>query len=370
MVQGQLRKAAQICQKALDLAAQHGRPSLGVAASPHSQMGRLHYEWNELDAAEQHVERAFELSEQWGNVDQAANNAVTLARVRHARGDIAGARDALARLEQMIRGHALTPPAAEQVAAQQVRLWLALGDLASASRWMRQSTPQAYTDGQSVYVRELGQITRARVLLAQGQAGQALSLLDPLLQAAQSGKRAGRAIEVLALHALALQSQGREDEAVTALAEALALAEPEGYVRIFVDAGPAMAQLLLSLQRRIGTDSALQIELGQRLPAPSLEYVVHLIKAFGTSPVTSQALDAGTPPVATARGVQTCFEPLSERELQVLRLIAAGRSNREIADELVIAVSTVKSHVNHIHGKLGVKSRTQAVARARTLNLL
>jgi LuxR family maltose regulon positive regulatory protein len=165
------------------------------------------------------------------------------------------------------------------------------------------------------------------------------TLLAQLLQAARAAGRMGSAIKILALQALAFQAQGDHGQALSALKQVLALAEPEGYMRTFVDEGPPMAKLL-------------RHALSQGI-APS--YVARLLAAFGET----------TEPTA-----QPLVEPLSERELEVLRLVAAGLSNREIAQELVIAVSTVKSHTNHIYGKLGVKNRTQAAAWAKELNLL
>jgi LuxR family maltose regulon positive regulatory protein len=350
VVQGRLCQAAETCRDALELATgQHGGP-LAVAASAHSAMGRLVYEWNDLEAAAHHVMRAVELSERWGNVDQAASNRVTLARVFQAQGDQAGARDALREAERLIRGRSVTPPVAAQVTAYQVRLWLAQGNLAAASRWAQESTGGPSPSGGAsalrtspddglVYAGEFERITLARVLLAQGEPGRALALLERQLASAEGGGRTGRAIEILALQALAFQAGGEMDKATSALDRALSLAEPEGYVRTFVDEGAPMEKLLRhTLSRRVKPD-----------------YVARLLEALGM-PAAPQA--------------QPLVEPLSERELQVLRLIAAGLSNREIAQELVVTISTVKSHVNHIHGKLGVKSRTQAVARARTLGLL
>jgi LuxR family maltose regulon positive regulatory protein len=152
----------------------------------------------------------------------------------------------------------------------------------------------------------------------------------------------GSVIEILVLQALAFHILGDLDQALSALHRALSLAEPEGYVRTFIDEGQVMAGLL----RQAMTQGI----------APG--YVGKLLAASGDSPL---------PPAPAA---QPLAEPLSDRELEVLRLVAAGLSNREIAAELVIAVSTVKSHINHIYGKLDVKSRTQAVARGRLLGLL
>jgi LuxR family maltose regulon positive regulatory protein len=163
-----------------------------------------------------------------------------------------------------------------------------------------------------------------------------------LLEAAQAAGRTAHVIKVRALQALAYQAQGDDGRALSALEQALVLAAPEGYVRTFVDDGEPMARLL----RRA------------RAKGIAPEYVSRLLAAFGERT-----------PAAAPLG-QALVEPLTEREMEVLRLIAAGLSNREIGDELVVAVSTVKSHINHIYGKLDVKNRTRAVARARTLGLL
>jgi LuxR family maltose regulon positive regulatory protein len=171
--------------------------------------------------------------------------------------------------------------------------------------------------------------------------------LQQLHEAAMAAGRLENAIEILVLQALAFQVEGDANQALSPLKRALSLAEPEGYVRTYVDEGEPMARLLRrALQQGI---------------APG--YVSRLLAAFGegappASPVTQALVD------------QPLIEPLTERELEVLRLIAAGLSNREIAQELVVAVSTVKTHINHIYGKLDAKSRTQAVAQARALDLL
>jgi LuxR family maltose regulon positive regulatory protein len=181
-----------------------------------------------------------------------------------------------------------------------------------------------------------------RILLALGQPAEALPVLARLLEGAEKAGRIRSLIEILALQARALRARGDADQALSTLARALALAEPEGYVRTFLDEGEALARLLhRALMRGI---------------APG--YVSELLAASGES----------TQPGAPV--AQALVEGLTERETEVLRLIAAGLSNREIAQELVVAMSTVKSHINHIYGKLDVKNRTQAIARARTLGLL
>jgi LuxR family maltose regulon positive regulatory protein len=172
-------------------------------------------------------------------------------------------------------------------------------------------------------------------------------LLARLLEAAEAARRVGSVIKILALQALAFQAQGDVGQALSALERALSLAEPEGYVRTFVDEGEPMARLL----RRA---------LSQGITP---NYVARLMAAFGETAESS-------PSVVQPLVNQPLVDPLSKRELEVLRLVAAGLSNREIAQELVVAVSTVKSHINHIYGKLDVKSRTRAVAQAQALGLL
>jgi LuxR family maltose regulon positive regulatory protein len=235
------------------------------------------------------------------------------------------------------------------------RLWLAQGNVGAASRWAREHRLSPVEP--VPYVREVEQLVVARVLVALaatgdqsgrsgpthgGEVHKAQALLARLLEGAEAGERTGSMIKILPLLALAFQAQGDVDRALSALSRVLILAEPEGYVRTFVDEGEPMARLLrLALSRGIAPD-----------------YVARLLAAFG------QEAELMSP------AVESLIEPLSKRELDVLRLIVAGLSNPEIADELVIAVSTVKTHINHIFGKLGVESRTRAVAKAQDLGLI
>ena len=196
----------------------------------------------------------------------------------------------------------------------------------------------------------------ARVLLAEGRPGPALKLLDRLHTAAAAQHRAGSLIEVGALRALALAAGGQQAAAVDALAGALTLACPHGHVRVFADEGPPMAALLrrLIIAQRTG-EAAAEVPLG---------CLVRLQHAFGSTQATP---DPGQSPAAAAPGL---VEPLTGRELEVLAMLAAGRSNQAIASELVVTLDTVKKHVSHILGKLGAASRTEAVARARELGLI
>jgi LuxR family maltose regulon positive regulatory protein len=197
----------------------------------------------------------------------------------------------------------------------------------------------------------------ARGLIAQGQPGQALALLDRLHAAAVTQDRTGSVIEAGVLQALALAACGNEAGAVAALAEALTLACPQGYVRIFADEGASMGTLLGQLS------AAQRARQGEANGVPP-DYLARVQAAFGPRHVV---------PLARARvpaGSPQLVEPLTARELEVLQLIAAGRSNQRIARELVVVLDTVKKHVSHVLAKLGATNRTEAVARARDLDLI
>ena len=235
------------------------------------------------------------------------------------------------------------------VPARRARLLLAQGDLAAAARFARENG--LGPDDEPDYAREPGHLVLARVLLAQDRPGQALALLDRLHAAAAAQGRTGSLIETGALRALALAATGDEAGAVTALAGALLLACPQGHVRVFADEGPPMAALLgrLIAAQRTGCRAAAEVPLG---------YLARLQRAFGPGRPARDPVPSGI------------VDPLTSRELEVLEMLAAGRSNQAIARELVVTLDTVKKHVGHVLGKLGAANRTEAVARARELNLL
>jgi LuxR family maltose regulon positive regulatory protein len=201
---------------------------------------------------------------------------------------------------------------------------------------------------------EIEQTILARVYVANAQADEALTILKPLLEAAEKRGRTGNLIRLLAVQALALTAQGERESAAQALGRALTLAEPEGYVRTFVDEGDPMRSLIADLRLRIA-DARLRS---------------HAEKLLAAFPSVASA-DAAVPARSEIRIPRSeMIEPLSERELEVLRLIAEGLSNQEIAHRLFLSVPTVKWHTTHIYGKLGVTNRTQAVTQARALGLL
>ena len=331
-LQGQLRRAAEVCQQVLQSAEKWTGPGLGML---YLGMADVLYEWNKLAAAEQHVREGLALGEPGGYLSLLTNGYILLARVRQACGDAQGARDAIRRLGQAVEQRDLLQTFVEEVAAYRAWSWLMEGDLGAAARWAQTIEPSL--DDRLDTLREFQWITLVRVLLAQGRPDDARPLLEHLLHTAEAEGRMGKAIEILALQALARQACGDAAGALAALQRALVLGEPEGYVRSFVDESTPMATLL---RRALS-----------RGMAP--HYVRRLLAAFA-EPTVEQPL----------------IEPLTRRELEVLRLIAAGLRNQEIADQLVISLATVKRHITNIYGKLGVSHRTQAVARAQELDLV
>jgi LuxR family maltose regulon positive regulatory protein len=226
-----------------------------------------------------------------------------------------------------------------------------MGDnLAAAVPWAETSGLHA-DDNDLPYLREMEYLTLARVFIAQHRTEDALRLLARMLPTAEAGGRMGRVIEILMLQALALQAQGVSAEAFAALDQALTLAEPQGYVRTFVDEGEPL-RLLLQRMKAEGRSPSMN------------DYMNKLLAAFATPEGQSAKVHPST------FNLQPPVEPLRDRELEVLSLIAEGRSNQEIADKLILGLSTVKTHVNNLFRKLDVSSRTQAIARARELGLL
>ncbi len=354
LLQSKLHEAAAMYRQIIQ-SAESGK-QLSIATMAYISMGRLLYEWGDLDAATRHLTTAIELSQQWKSADMPATCLVYLAHIRQTQGDVDGTRDLLLQTEQALQGHIISPPTVGTVKAFQARLWIRQGNLEAAKRWVReyQARPSDMP-GYPGYLRQVEGATWARVLNAQGKPEAAIQLLDSLLQAAEAAGQTGNVIELLALRALALRAQGQSAQAMTMLERALTLAEPEGYFRIFVDEGEPMRLLL----QRMKVEDPRKGAEGGRMQ----EYIGNLLAAFGEQPAS-----ADLHPSSFIS--QPLVEPLSERELEVLRLIADGFSNAEIASKLVIAQGTVKRHINNIYGKLGVQSRTQAVAKAREIGLL
>jgi LuxR family maltose regulon positive regulatory protein len=342
-VQGRLGEARAIYEQALRIVEERQEPVF--TGIEHVGMGDLLREWNDLEAASHYIERGLRLAESGGDCAFLRDGYVARARLEQSLGKWDCALVSVRKAEQVVRRHR---PAWDTalVEAWQARLWLARGDLPAAERWARASGLTA--GGELSFLNEFGHMTLARVWLAQGRRDQAARLLERLRAAAESAGRMGRVLEILVLQALTLQADNDAVGALAALERALLLGEPEGYVRTFVDEGAPLADLLLC-----GTEH--NVWTGPNL----VPYVNRLLFHLGLQP----------PPQPEIQGPEI-IEPLSERELQVLRLVAEGASNQAVAQTLCVAVSTVKAHLRNINGKLAVNSRTQAVARARDLRLL
>ena len=347
---GRLDAAVETCRQALEVGDEPGHAPLVVAGPAYVCLAEVAYERNEFDTALAHVTDGIRLCRQFVHTAPLAAGLATLARIRQATGDPAGALEAINQAEQA----SPSPPGLlNPVPALRAQLLLAQGDLPTAVRW---ATERGLgPDDEPDYPREPGHLLLARVLLAQDRPDRALALLDRLLAAAAAQDRVGSLIEAGALRALALSASGAEAAAVTALAGTLMLACPQGYVRVFADEGPPMAALL---GRLIAAQRA-----GQAPAEVPFGYLARLQRAFG----------AGLPAPGPGRDtavVPGIVDPLTGRELEVLKMLAAGRSNQSIAGELVVSLDTVKKHVGHVLGKLGAANRTEAVARARELSLI
>ena len=325
-------------------------------------VGDIWREWNDLDTAQEYLTQGIAIIEGITTADAPiiAQGYTSLARLLQARGEY---RQVFALLEQyadLARQRPFMPYLFAQGAALQAHVALAQGNIRAASHWADGCSLSINDDLNYLYEREY--LTLARVRIAQGREqssrhllDEALVLLARLLADAQPKARMHSAIEILVLKALALQARGDLPAALNALTEALTLAQPEGYVRIFLDEGVPMMTLISQVGR---VDSGLQ-EYAQALLA-------HTQYAKAVPPGSTPASFLSNP----RSGQQPLVDPLSERELEVLQLMAAGAPNEEVADRLVIAVGTAKRHVSNILAKLAVSNRTQAVARARELGLL
>jgi LuxR family maltose regulon positive regulatory protein len=342
--QGRLDAAVLTCEQALDALVTSGRP-LPAAGPSYVALAEIAYQRDELDLALRYAIEGIALCRQFVYTVPLANGLATLAMIRQATGDPAGA---LGVITEAGQAYPAPPGLLNPVPAQRARLLLSQGDLPGAARFPRETG--LGPDDEPNYAREPGHLVLARVLLAQDRPGQALALLDRLHAAAVAQGRTGSLIETGALRALALAAAGDEAGAITALAEALLLGQPRGYVRVFADEGAPMAALLgrLIAAQRTGRAAAV-------VP---LAYLARLQRAFAAGPPASDP------------GPSAIVDPLTSRELEVLDMLATGRSNQAIARELVVTLDTVKKHVSHVLGKLGAANRTEAVARARELSLI
>jgi len=351
--QGHLQQAADRYRETIRLGSRWGSGEpLPLTGEAFIGLSQVLYEWNDLNGAIHHAGIGAKLVDRASRANYSVMGYLMLAWQNQACGNINAVTETLQRANE-------NPPAPTNshilvhASAWKARLSLAQGDLNAANRWAASQGPKLNLEDMPDFWSELPYLVLVRLHIAQGQIDEIPSLLDNLAQKVEAEKRTGSLIEILTLQSIALQAQGNLDQALIKLERALSLAESEGYVRTFVDEGEPMAKLLrLAASRGIAK-----------------KYVRKLLASFhrtipGTEPQAKRSSAEG------AIVPSPLIEPLSDRELDVLKLIVTGLSNREIAENLFIAESTVKTHINHIYDKLNVQSRTQAIAQTRLLNLL
>jgi LuxR family transcriptional regulator, maltose regulon positive regulatory protein len=340
MEQGQLHQATWTYAEIMRMAARPDRQELPLVHRAYAGMGRVFYEWNQLDAAEQHFQNCVRLGQQWSDPESQLAGCIMLAWLEFARGHPDYAQAVIRSAEELAVGARLVFKQSYWVKYALARLWLTQGEVAKA----RQLVPQGSlsSDGEIPYPQEPAFLLKLRMLLTEGDCTAALTLSERLLRQAERTNRLARVIELLNLQSLAYWGRHETSQAMTTLERAVALAQPEGYIRVFLDEGEALAKLLYRVR-------VSHVEAG---------YVAKLLAAITSSP-------SGPQPVA-----RSLIEPLSARELEVLRLMAAGYSNQEIAVKLVISEKTVKRHISNIYDKLAARSRTQALSLAREVGLL
>jgi LuxR family transcriptional regulator, maltose regulon positive regulatory protein len=356
---GELRQVQRTSERAAQLSTRLGGrpiPAVGMA-----QAGRAEvlYEWNDLAGALHAATQGIELLR--GTVERRllVRGYIVLAQVNQAQGDRDAALESIHRCEEwFVQTQIAAPGTLAWLAAYQARLWVRQGNLGAASRWEQDRTISG--DNEVTYVQQLT-LVRLRLAQSQDASGEpflddASALLRQLLPTFEAQGWIRYLIECLILQALVCQAQADTTGALSTLQRALTLAEAEGYIRLFLDEGAPLATLLAQIASRT---------------SPVAPYAVRLLEAFPERLETGDWRLADAIPASNLQSPALMLvEPLSERELEVLRLIAAGHSNQAIADILIVAVSTVKRHINNFYGKLGVQSRTQALVRARELKLL
>ena len=347
-LQGRLHDAASTYAEALREVEQRGTPS-PLSGTAYTGLGSLFYEWNDLERAAAYLEQGVEMGRPWSHWEVLVNGYVGLACIDLAGGDVDRA---MGRLASLVDYTTLVKMrwALPLIEAYRALFSLRIGRIHDAIAWARGIDVPA--EGALPFALEPNALILARILSAQGQYAAALALLTRLAAGAEAAGRLGRVIEALSIQALVLDAQGERAAALTALANALELAAPQGYVRLFVDEGPGMRSLLAAL------------------PAKS-DYASGLLAAFaGTQSIDDGGCHVALAHASDAPDRQDLAEPLTERELEILVLMADGLTNQDIADRLFISINTVKTHAKNIYSKLDVRNRAQAIVRAAEAGLL
>jgi LuxR family maltose regulon positive regulatory protein len=344
LIQGQLGRATDLCQEALQWAETRGARQFGTVGYALVKLGEIGYELDDLTTARAHVSEGIRLMQGWQQPYEMVSGYTTLAAILQAQGDADGAREALHNAEAIQVQHSSYPKLNSLVQSCRIKLCLAQDGPEEAAR---QATAVRLGESGVPMFRERELMILAQVLVARHRWDEALPLLARLAGKAEAGGRFGRLIEILVLQAVVRQTQGDTARALATLEKALAMGEAEGYGRVFLEQGEPLATLMKEAAAR----------------GIAAQYVSELVAAFDPEGVETTA--SPSPP-----STPSLAESLTPRELEVLQLLGEGCSNRKVAEALVITLNGVKKHTSNIYGKLGVHSRTQAVVRAQELGLL
>jgi len=348
--QGRLKEMYALCQELMLVAESRHVLHTEMAGCLYDEMGLVFCEWNELDKAIHYLEKGSFLSKQGFDIGVLGYSHLSMLRTLFARGDLSGAQQILQEMEKMEREFDVPPWYTNPKEAWKARLWLAEGNVEAASLWVQRRGMKS-ADNPS-YMREEEYIVLTRILVSQNQIADALELSEKLIEGAQTSDRNAATLEVLLIQALAYHAQGDMNQALAVLDRALKLAKQGGAVRVFLDEGEPMAELLDAFSRQSSTIDG--------------EFMDSLFEGFRVSRMRSEPnkIEDRIPKSGDL------LDPLSDRELEVLRLLAAGLPYREIAEELYVSINTVKAHAKNIYSKMGVHGRMQAAERAKQLDLL
>jgi LuxR family maltose regulon positive regulatory protein len=351
--QGLLHQSAGQFEQVLELARRLAIPTAPVTGYALVGLGRAWCEWNDLPASARYVQDGLECGKKGDILDVLLRGYLVLSRICQAQGDLDGALQALNGADLAARQIGVEG-VRDWVGAFRAQVWLARGEAGAAQDWA-----SSYRGEMNDTIFPTIAIALARVRLAQGQMDKALRLLEHARQSAYAVGRLGNAVQILVVEALAHQARGSFEEAYSTLSGGLTLAEPEGYLRVFLDEGEPMRLLLAKFKSLIEDQASATVPGDQKI---SIDYLDRILAAFSIPFVLpAHELNSQQP---------FLLEPLSERELEILRLMAAGLSNREIAIREVVSINTVKTQVKSIYGKLGAHTRADALMAARQLGLL
>jgi LuxR family maltose regulon positive regulatory protein len=343
---GRLHQIIELCEKQMQLINDHGMSQMAGTGWLLAVWGEVLAEVNDLDGAIDHVRRGVELTEIGTDITMRGWTYLCMLRVLYSRREMDEIDTLLEKIENFSRDFHSPPWVTTIMEAWKARIWLVQGKLENASKWVEER--KLDYEHTPLPIEEHEYLAFARILIAQGRVDESIRLLDRTLKSAEEKAYKSRVIEILILKALAFQSDGDLTKAMTTLNHALKLAEPGGFIRIFLDEGPPFALLLnKAIYRGVASD-----------------YARRLLPYFQDSESEEAA------PEKMLLYKDELIEPLSEREIEVLKLVAEGLTNQEIAGRLFLSLNTIKVHNRHIFAKLNANSRLQAVSKARDVGIL